>query len=87
MGNILLKGILAGTKIKDILIKGNIIEQIKENIILTPEQEKDCRIMDCSGKAAIPGFVNMHTHSAMTLTRGYKEDTALQEWLQHIWAV
>ena len=87
MGNILLKGILSGEKINDILIKGNRIEQIRDNIILTPEQEKEYRVLDCSGKAAIPGFVNMHTHSAMTLTRGYKEDTVLQEWLQHIWAV
>ena len=28
MGNILLKGILAGTKIKDILIKGNLTTEI-----------------------------------------------------------
>lgn len=45
------------------------------------------KVLDCRGKAAVPGFVNMHTHSAMTLTRGYREDAKLQDWLQDIWAV
>ena len=34
----------------------------------------------------IPGLVNAHTHSAMTLLRGYADDLPLMEWLsQHIW--
>lgn len=34
----------------------------------------------------IPGLVNLHTHAAMTLLRGYADDLALMEWLnQHIW--
>ena len=45
------------------------------------------KVLDCKGKAAVPGFVNMHTHSAMTLTRGYREDAKLQDWLQDIWAL
>ena len=36
--------------------------------------------------AVIPGFVNAHTHAAMTLLRGLGEETALMEWLQtRIW--
>ncbi len=36
--------------------------------------------------ALLPGFVNAHTHAAMTLLRGYADDMPLQEWLQdHIW--
>lgn len=32
-----------------------------------------------------PGFVNCHTHTPMTLLRGYADDVPLQEWLfQHI---
>ena len=27
-------------------------------------------VVDCTGKAVIPGFVNMHTHAAMVLLRG-----------------
>ena len=38
--------------------------------------------------AVIPGFVNAHTHAAMTLLRGLGEETALMEWLQtRIWPV
>ena len=36
--------------------------------------------------ALMPGFVNLHGHSAMTLLRGYADDLALMDWLQnHIW--
>lgn len=52
-----------------------------------PAFQEGCRVIDCTGKAAVPGFVNMHTHSAMTLTRGYREDAKLQDWLQDIWKV
>jgi 5-methylthioadenosine/S-adenosylhomocysteine deaminase len=34
----------------------------------------------------VPGFINMHTHSAMSLLRGYADDLNLQVWLNdHIW--
>ena len=34
----------------------------------------------------MPGFVNAHTHAAMTLFRGFADDLPLMEWLQgHIW--
>lgn len=43
-------------------------------------------IIDCTGKLVIPGFVNAHTHAAMTLFRGYGCDLALMDWLQtKIW--
>lgn len=36
--------------------------------------------------ALLPGLVNMHTHSPMTLLRGYADDLRLDQWLQeHIW--
>ena len=36
----------------------------------------------------IPGFVNAHTHAAMTLMRGLADDMPLQEWLEDgIWPV
>lgn len=37
-------------------------------------------------QALLPGFVNCHGHSAMTLLRGYADDYPLMDWLQnHIW--
>jgi 5-methylthioadenosine/S-adenosylhomocysteine deaminase len=36
--------------------------------------------------ALFPGFVNAHTHAAMTLMRGVANDLPLMDWLQnHIW--
>ena len=36
--------------------------------------------------ALMPGFINAHTHSAMSLLKGLADDTPLDEWLnKHIW--
>ena len=43
-------------------------------------------IIDGSGRLAMPGLVNTHTHAAMTLLRGYADDMHLQQWLtEKIW--
>lgn len=42
--------------------------------------------IDGTGKVAVPGLINCHTHAAMTLLRGYADDMALREWLEtKIW--
>ncbi len=38
-------------------------------------------VYDGTGKVMLPGFVNSHSHSAMTLMRGYGENMALSDWL------
>lgn len=66
----------------DILIEGNQISQIGD------VREKAEFILDGSGKLAIPGLVNAHTHVAMTLFRGYGEDLPLNRWLEEkIWPI
>lgn len=43
-------------------------------------------VIDGSGKIALPGLINLHTHSSMTLLRGYADDMPLQSWLEDkIW--
>ena len=37
--------------------------------------------IDGKGKIAMPGLVNAHSHSAMTLMRNYADDIALEAWL------
>ena len=39
------------------------------------------RVIDCTGKVMMPGFVNTHTHIPMTLMRGYGGGHDLQSWL------
>lgn len=42
--------------------------------------------IDLDGHALVPGFVNAHTHAAMTLFRGFADDLPLDVWLaEHIW--
>ncbi len=46
------------------------------------------RIIDCSNKMIVPGFVNAHGHAAMTLLRSYADDVPLMFWLEkRIWPV
>jgi len=37
--------------------------------------------IDASGKIILPGLVNAHTHSAMTILRNYGSDRVLHDWL------
>ena len=42
--------------------------------------------LSCPEHALIPGFVNAHTHAAMSLFRGLADDRPLMDWLEnHIW--
>ncbi|MEM3357635.1 MAG: amidohydrolase family protein [Metallosphaera sp.] len=41
--------------------------------------------LDCSEFIVIPGLVNAHTHSAMTVLRGLYDEGELREWLSVIW--
>ena len=46
----------------------------------------DAESIDLPGHVLLPGFVNAHTHSPMSLLRGYADDMELHVWLQeHIW--
>jgi len=51
----------------------------------SPQAQYD-RVIDGKGHVALPGFVNAHTHAAMTLLRGYADDLPLMQWLEDkIW--
>lgn len=39
-------------------------------------------IIDAEGRIVMPGLVNTHGHTAMSLLRGYADDLPLQEWLE-----
>jgi 5-methylthioadenosine/S-adenosylhomocysteine deaminase len=44
------------------------------------------KVLDLPGHVLIPGLVNAHTHSPMTLLRGLADDLPLMTWLhEHIW--
>jgi 5-methylthioadenosine/S-adenosylhomocysteine deaminase len=44
------------------------------------------RTIDGTGQVVLPGLINLHTHLAMGLLRGYGDDMHLEAWLQQrIW--
>lgn len=52
----------------------------------TPAGFSPDRVLDYPRMIAMPGFINCHTHAAMTLFRGYADDMPLMEWLnKKIW--
>lgn len=80
--NILLKNVIFDGQKKDLFIEGKRIEKIEANLNLKAEEEIDAK----GEKAILPGFVNCHTHAAMSLLRGYGDDLILKEWLENkIW--
>lgn len=42
-------------------------------------------VVDGHGRAAMPGLFNAHSHSPMTLLRGWAEDMPFPDWLPRIW--
>ncbi|MBM3309061.1 MAG: amidohydrolase [Candidatus Altiarchaeales archaeon] len=78
---VLIKNVLMlGLKRRDIYIEGNRIKKVG-NV-----REKADFVIDGKDKAALPGLVNMHTHAAMTLFRGFADDMDFYEaWPKKVW--
>ncbi len=86
MGAILLKNIVSQGVSSNILIEDGIITKIvpaDNEIVACAEAE----VVDCTGKVAMPGLVNMHTHAGMSMMRGLGEDVAFHQWIDNLWEV
>jgi len=69
----------------DVLVENDIIKSIGN---ISPEDLDKARIIDCTGKLLMPGFINGHTHVPMSILRNYADDMELQTWLfRHIFPV
>ncbi|HTE14889.1 MAG TPA: TRZ/ATZ family hydrolase [Burkholderiales bacterium] len=65
---------------------GVIIDVLPSNTAL--ERYPATPAIDLPDHALIPGLINLHTHTAMTLMRGLADDLPLMTWLHgHIWPV
>lgn len=79
--SILIKGAQLNGTATDVYIEKKTISRIGPDLPIVADQ-----VIDGSRKALIPGFVNAHTHAAMTLFRGFGDDMPLMPWLQQkIW--
>ena len=82
--SILIKNVFLDGRGRNIFIEGNEIVAISE----ANKKQVAEFVIDGTGKAAIPGLFNAHTHAAMTLLRGYADDMPLRKWLEtKIWPV
>ncbi|MDO5844941.1 MAG: amidohydrolase [Methanocorpusculum sp.] len=79
---ILIRNVRINGKSSEIYIEDGNIKEIGEKV-----KEHDAEfIIDGDKATALPGMANMHTHSPMTLLRGYADDMQLFEWLStKIW--
>lgn len=85
MSDILIKTMATVTMCDECGVIENAYIHIKDNVIeyvgtQKPDGSFD-RIIDAEGMVAMPGLVNAHTHTAMTVLRSYADDMNLQDWL------
>jgi 5-methylthioadenosine/S-adenosylhomocysteine deaminase len=77
--SLLIKDVQLGPETTNIYVEGNRIAEIGR------AREADV-VIEGRHKLAIPGLVNLHTHAAMTLFRGFGDDLNLRTWLEtRIW--
>ena len=68
----------------DVAISGDTIVAVGQ----APVDFRPQETVDAAGHIVMPGFFNAHTHSPMTLVRGYAEDLPLDRWFnERIWQV
>ena len=88
MGKILLKNIVSEGVVSDILISEDKIAMIcPAGHVSISFEGADCETVDCTGKTAMPGLVNMHTHAGMAMMRGVGEDIVFHDWIDRIWDI
>ena len=70
-----------------VVIKGSQIHSLlPASEIHNQDFYKDAEVFDLPDHAVMPGLINSHTHSAMSLFRGMADDLPLMDWLnKHIW--
>jgi len=74
-----------------VLLKHSLVMEDEKIIAILPESEArqnypTANHIRLDTHALLPGFINLHAHSAMSLLRGLADDLALMDWLnEHIW--
>ena len=67
----------------DLAIEGKLIKEVGVNL---QNKYAGFTVINGRDRLVIPGFVNCHTHAAMTMLRGYADDLPLMTWLsEKIW--
>ena len=79
---IIIKNAIVVTMNKENTIYRNGQVEIEDNIItyVGREREINGEIIDAKGNIIMPGLINTHCHLAMTLFRGYGENSNFKNW-------
>ena len=71
-----------------IAIENNQVTDVGKTAELKRKHRRGYERINAKGKVVIPGLVNTHQHTAMSLLRGYADDLPLREWLEKwIWPI
>ncbi len=66
-----------------VIVKGDTIVAVGEGLPRMPNGPIFAKqTIDAKGALVLPGFINGHTHAAMTLLRGLHDDVTLDDWLR-----
>jgi 5-methylthioadenosine/S-adenosylhomocysteine deaminase len=66
-----------------VIVKGDSIVAVGEGVPSMPDGPIFSKqTIEAKGALILPGFINGHTHAAMTLLRGLRDDVTLDDWLR-----
>ncbi len=65
----------------EVAVRGDAIYAVGDGALF-PKGVVAKQTIDAKGALILPGFVNGHTHAAMTLLRGLHDDVTLDDWLR-----
>src|SRR5256885_10866266 len=69
------------------LVSGDILVEDGRIVAVGEADRAADEVIDCSGGAVLPGFINLHHHVANTLLRGVADDVPLEEMLPRASAI
>ena len=79
--SLLISDVVVNGARQDIFIDENgVIAAVGTDAVRLADHKAD-HVITAPGTWALPGFVNLHTHAAMSLLRGYADDLPLDQWL------
>src|SRR2546430_15660415 len=81
MSLLLRDGLIITRDEKRRLVSGDLLVEDARIVAVGEVDRTADEVIDCSGCAVLPGFINLHRHVANTLLRGVADDVPLEEML------
>jgi cytosine/adenosine deaminase-related metal-dependent hydrolase len=87
MDTVVRGGTVVTCNAKDGVVRGDVLVRGRTIVAVgSVRPDRPAQVLDASGCAVVPGFVQAHVHLCQTLMRGLADDLPLLEWLsRRIW--